>query len=1351
MAVLTTAFKGIDQISAMLKNIAKNGQHVADVMRDIGGKADAAFDEVVNKAQQAGQAASQSASKTSEMAAAMQNAASGADRLSSSVSNSTQAAANAGQAMAGAGQKAQQASQGADRLGNSVRQTGDRFRQTTPEVDQFSSSTQNAIGTLEALMAAMGAQRIIQGVADAFRACVGASMEFETAITGIFKTVEGTAAQLQAITEGVRAMSLIMPATTTEISAVGEAAGQLGIATNDVLSFSRVMLDLGNTTNLSADMAASALAKFANITKLSAGDYDRLGSTIVALGNNFATTEADIVAMATNMASAASMAGFTQAQIMALATSMSSVGIEAEAGGSAMSRLINMMQIAAETGDGLSEFANVANMTADQFAEAWGSNAVGALQAFIGGLNDTERIGMTATAMLEQMGITEIRLSNAVRALAQDSEGMGRAVSLANTAWEQNNALANEAALRYGTLESRVQMMKNAFANFKAALGDAFAPVVGMIADFLRNLLTSMADFARKNPAVVQAIGAVTVAFVAGVAALGVYIVALKLKNTLEEAGIKTGIAGAAATTAQGVAAGAATPPTLAFAAALKTVGTAMKSAMAVMWPVMAIAGAVAGLMLWVSAIREANKEYTELAPVSRDHYRRLEALNEKYAEAKAVYGENSAEAQNYAAEIESLNDEFERTKMTMDEFISKNKEVADSFHNAMNAYKDDMTAIEDNYNAAAGLARKLSEMSSGQMQGGVGKAMAESMASKINELVPGANVTYDEISSSPQAAAQKIISAAEYQKQASGGERKVEEYLAAVARQDTLEQNRKDAEMQYSALSEQTAKSGSSSLFNSPFTANAIANTLDLKDTVEAANATLEEARSNETENLALIEQLLGELPASFDAATAAEEKMLETMSASERAAQIFEAAVISVEEDLKQLQEDYDEAYSAAYGSIMGQASLFESFSSKVKKAQEEMPSFEEMIGNWIDTAEHATQMDQWINDYLAAGGTREAAMQIGIEFNPENYSAWEQIMADFETNGQATVAEVEAAFAQLDGAGVSLADTNAMIVSDFEERYATIAEIVQTNMEQAAANLDKSSEAYVAAQSTYNSYFNQTKAGLDRVVAYVETAVQKISNALNGAGGTINIGMSGGGGLEGNATGTTNSAYAFIAGERGPELIVGKPGSTVFPASETDRIISAVSNAPQADNIVPFPVNAPLSKAPEIIMPQVDNIISLSGTASELMKPQATDGVMGMQSGITNIITAVSNPPVIDTPRVDNIIPFTGAWNDGIAAMENFGLDAPHMDNIIPFSGEEGSGLPMPDKVDATKSGGGEMTLKKHIILELAGSGIIEVKGDVDPDAVWAVLSPQLKQMILDMIEDEMTEGGDREYAF
>ena len=343
--------------------------------------------------------------------------------------------------------------------GDKVEQEGEKIENVGKKLSAFS------IATLGALTAsAKGA------------------IEFETAFTGVEKTVDATDEQLEELKNQIRQLAKEIPSTTTEISAVAEAAGQLGIKTEDIMSFTRVMIDLGNSTNLSAEEAATALAKFANVTKMSADDYSRLGSVVVGLGNNFATTERDIVEMATRLAAAGELTGLTEAQIMALATSMSSVGIEAEAGGSAMSTLLKKVQMAAELGsDALDDFANVAGMTAEEFKIAFQEDAIKALSAFIGGLNDTERNGKSAIAILDDMGLTEIRLSNTILSLANANEVMNNAIDLANSSWEENNALSNEANKRYETLQSKLKMAISKIQDIGITLGNKLMPSIEKI------------------------------------------------------------------------------------------------------------------------------------------------------------------------------------------------------------------------------------------------------------------------------------------------------------------------------------------------------------------------------------------------------------------------------------------------------------------------------------------------------------------------------------------------------------------------------------------------------------------------------------------------------------------------------------------------------------------------------------------------------------------------------------------------------------------------------------------------------------------------------------------------------
>lgn len=370
--------------------------------------------------------------------------------------------------------------------------------------------------------------------------------DFESAFAGVRKTVDATEAEFEVLRQGIRDMAKIMPQSASEIARVGEAAGQLGIKTSAILGFTETMVNLGVATNLSSEEAATALARLANITQMPQENFDRLGSSIVALGNNFATTEAEITEMALRLAGAGSQVGMSEADILGLAAALSSVGIEAEMGGSAISRVMVNMQVAASRGMGqvqalseqtglslrelqllasnnskdftdladalgmtrgemknivdagvdLQNFANIAGMTSEQFQKAFQDDAVGALGAFVEGLANAEERGTSAINMLEEMGISEIRLRDSLLRAGGASEVFAGAIQLSNEAWEENTALTDEAAERYKTFESQMQMLKNRLVDVGITLGDALMPVALQLMDALQPVIDKISELA---------------------------------------------------------------------------------------------------------------------------------------------------------------------------------------------------------------------------------------------------------------------------------------------------------------------------------------------------------------------------------------------------------------------------------------------------------------------------------------------------------------------------------------------------------------------------------------------------------------------------------------------------------------------------------------------------------------------------------------------------------------------------------------------------------------------------------------------------------------------------------------
>lgn len=370
---------------------------------------------------------------------------------------------------------------------------------TTSKWEQLSTSLDNASKKMkdhgDKMMAAgQGlALMVTAPLAAVGTASAKASIDFESAFAGVRKTVDATEAEFKQIEQSIRDMAKDIPASATAIASVAEAAGQLGIKNEALMGFTRTMSDLGVATNMSAEQAATSLARLANITQMPQENFDRLGATIVALGNNLATTESEITEMALRLAGAGNQIGMTEAQILAFAGSLSSVGIEAEAGGSAFSRvMINMAQAVATGGKDLNNFAAVAGMSVSQFKESFQKDAAGALVTFVEGLGKMSAEGQNTFAVLDALGLSEIRVRDALLRASNAGDLFRNSMELGTKAWEENSALTDEAGRRYETTASQLKILGNRIIDAAIRLGDALVPAIMATLDALEPMFRSI-------------------------------------------------------------------------------------------------------------------------------------------------------------------------------------------------------------------------------------------------------------------------------------------------------------------------------------------------------------------------------------------------------------------------------------------------------------------------------------------------------------------------------------------------------------------------------------------------------------------------------------------------------------------------------------------------------------------------------------------------------------------------------------------------------------------------------------------------------------------------------------------
>lgn len=359
-----------------------------------------------------------------------------------------------------------------------------------------------------------------------------AAMDWESAWAGVTKTTDGSTAQMAVLEQGLRGLATTLPSTHEEIAAVAEAAGQLGVQRDAIVGFTRTMIDLGETTNLSADEAATAIAQFSNVMGTSSDDVGNFGSALVALGNDGASTERDILMMAQRLSGAGKLIGASEQGVMALSSALSSVGISAEMGGGALSRVLQDMNTAVlEGGDSLDLFAKTAGMSASEFSAAWRTDPIVALDAFTQGLNGVTENGGNAIGVLSDLGIKSSEETRALMSLAGAGTLLSDSLDTANTSWEENTALLDEATKRYDTAESRIQVARNQLVDFGIDIGGVVLPALAGLAEKGGDLASWMQGL----PAPVKATGT-AMAGLAGAASLGAGAFLLVVPRVLETA-----------------------------------------------------------------------------------------------------------------------------------------------------------------------------------------------------------------------------------------------------------------------------------------------------------------------------------------------------------------------------------------------------------------------------------------------------------------------------------------------------------------------------------------------------------------------------------------------------------------------------------------------------------------------------------------------------------------------------------------------------------------------------------------------------------------------------------------------
>lgn len=1121
MAILSAIFRGVDEMSNTLDSMASSGEAAVKQWESAGDTAKAAFSQASSGAAEAAQAANAAASSTDYWTDAV-----------GSYDKSAMEAVYTTEELVEMGFKTEEALEAA---ATAAEENSDAIEKGTRVMEEFRATISEQETELERLQEAyMGISLTMGENSDEATAMKSQIDELSGTLKDNRKELEDLEEQSGKTGDAGNEMvdkiedALTAAALAATIKEVAEAVIEMGNAFSEAESI--VVKATGATGEALESLDASMMKVYSSVDD---GDLNNTAATIGELntrlhlqgeelehvGNLFMTyadnTNSDAVTAVQNVTKVMKNWNVEVSETESLLDKLTYAG---QASGASVDTLSNLVVTnkasLQELGYSLDESIALLSMF-----EYQGLNSTSIMMGFRSAIAKFSDDGKDASTAMQDVidQISSMSDTSAATALAVDTFGTRAGPELAyairsgkfeieewTAAIEKSNgtlARTDEAA---DTVADKWTQATN---SMNTAFSNVLSPTVNGLSVSIAGLVSGVGEFLTAHPAVTAALTAVGV----GLAALAGYIIVAKVAALLSIPSF----------TAMGAAIWAATGP----------IGLIVAG----------VAALVAGVALLVSWIGEQNKEFNELTATSKQQYEQIEDLNDEYDRAVELYGKNSEEAKRLSEEIAGLEAQFEASKMTLEEFVAQNDALIESHDKLIESYNSSMDGLDKEEQTTTALIGRLETLASKTNRTAGEQQQMEAIIDKLNEQVPELALNYDDFSGSVDRSVASVKALAEAEAKKKRQEAQYDSYVKLLSDQaDLQEQLAKATEQTAAAQERYDSSSGWDRLWN---VGKVKSDLEDFTAEQERLQAALDETND-----------LISEQEEAFEEAAAAVENSAGVTVDYETA---VNQAIQSVSDEISELVEKYDEAYAAARDSIDGQIGLFDTMKTEtelsISDMQTAMQSQIDYLATYTENLQKAAQygLDEGLIASLSDGSAESAGYINAIIESIEKLGGTTEGLSD---DAAAFVEKFNGQFQEVETAKNNFAGTVAEMETDFNAKMGEI----ENRMNTAIDNMNMSDDAALAAKDTISAY-----------VESIRSMTGEAHNAAAAVAAAAQSGLKSKGistvGIPGYATGTTDAPDMFIAGEEGPELIVGAGGSTVFPADETSQILSAAGRTP------------------------------------------------------------------------------------------------------------------------------------------------------------------------------------------
>lgn len=990
-----------------------------------------------------------------------------------------------------------EAAEAARKASEEVEKFGDKSEESGKQSEESSKKSRDGIKELQGVLASAGIAATLNEIKNGFFDCSEAAAQFETSTAMVATIADTSQKSLSDISKEVRTYSNETGEAASDMAEATYQAISASVNTADAASFAGTATKLAVGGFTSATTAVDVLTTAINAYGLAASDATQLSDYLITT-QNLGKTSVDQLAQSVGKVIPLASAYNVQMDNLSSAYAvLTANGIATAESGTYLKSMLNEL---GDTGSDVSEA--LLSSTGKTFAQLMEQGySLGDVMAMLGDAVDGDSTAFNALWSSTEAGIGALSLFNA---------GADKYNSVLDSMRTSAGATEKAYSTMADTTDKSKQRMENSFNNLKISVGDVLNPALTQVYEGFTNVFTGMSDFVDEHPAVVAAISAIAVGVGGFTGALAAYNIATTAAKFVTEAFTATLAANPFVLTAAGIVA------------------------------VTAAAVTLTGVLITQS------DEYEGMTATCRDQYDELQNLNDQYNAACEQYGENSEASNSLRYQLDQLNDEFEANRQTVKEFVAECDGLVESHNKVMDAYNSSTSSIKDQELGTLALTKRLGELASQNSQTTASYTEMKAIIDQLNADVPGLGLTYDGVTESVDATVEAIKKAAKAQADSEYKAEQQQTYVDLLKEQSSLEQQIAEAEANLDAERQRRG------MYQDDVTGDWVKGIwtedspwIAWTSDIDEYKKSLEELQAAYDENQQTLSDIEGEWRG---VAQAVEDAQNQTVTYDEAVSM----ATSSAQSALDELTAAYDKAYQSARESIEGQIGLFDTMKTSselsISDMEKAMQSQTDYLNLYSENLKKAAEygLDDGLIKSLSDGSEESAGYINAIIQNIEKLGGSTEGMPAAASK---FVDEFNSKFEETTKAKDAFADSVAKMETDFDEKMGEIEQTMVGTVEK----MEMTDEAAAAAKATIEAYCNAIRS----MTGEAGSAAQAVANAA-----AAHLSTTPSTTVSGHANGTVSAPEdVYIAGEEGPELIIGARGSEVFPAQETEKILSAV----------------------------------------------------------------------------------------------------------------------------------------------------------------------------------------------